>query len=102
MEGTIHISNVIAELRSTLGVSHKLQFIYGKGKKQGQIGELTNCTYGTGIRTGEAKTTKNNAPRKNAVWKKDGTIPIYDLESKRVKTLLISHLRKFDGFIIKH
>jgi hypothetical protein len=102
MNGIIGIGAVIADMKATVGSSHRLQFVYGEGKRQGEIGELNNCTYGLG--KSQKPITKNAIaqPRNNAVWKEIGTIPIVDLDSGRLKTLLISHLRTYNGYLIKH
>jgi hypothetical protein len=102
MNGTIGIGAAYADLKATAGSSHRLQFVYGEGKRQGEIGELLNCTYGVGKNENPKSKNATAQPRKSAIWKEKGTVPIVDLDSGKLKTLLISHLRMYDGYLIKH
>jgi hypothetical protein len=97
----IGIANVIADMKATQGVGHTIQFVRASGKQRGEIRTLAEATYGKG-KVETKITTTSLSPRRNAIWKKDGTIPILELATGKLKTLKISHLRKYDGYLIKH
>lgn len=99
MIATIHIANVIAELRANPGKEYTIQYIISQGKKRGQIKTITGM-YSTGISSSPIK--KSAQPRHKVIWKKNGTIPFFNTETKRLNTLAISHMRQFDNYLIKH
>lgn len=102
MKRTIGIANVIADLRASQGMAHSITFVRASGNRRGEIATISTATYGTvGTKT-VAVPKKNAAPRQNAIWKKDGTIPILDMSCSKLKTLKISHLHTYNGFLIKH
>ena len=104
-KGQIGVMAALEQMRR--GGEFTVVFVYGSGKQQGEIG-LRRCVYGAPLsNVARASGVKKGVVGTNLIGDHvaKGTLPLTDLdgvEGDNYISLLISHLRYFNNYLIIH
>jgi hypothetical protein len=97
----ITISQVLAEIAQARDQPFLLEFVKATGKEQGQI-RRAMCYYGAPNPKDRQAPTSGQQGRLRKTHLDSGTIPLTEVDSRRLLTPLISHIIGFNGRKVYH